>query len=128
MRYSDLDIVSTLDVRAGKQSVKLSAMDDTVSKHSKDLNCNETSLNEILDNCSISDEDCSTERTDNSNDNNGTELEQSIIPLRNTIVASVPIVIHGTLNQIIQYTKYRINCGNRLHHYMKGFGCTYTLL
>ena len=57
-----------------------------------------------------------------------TELEQSIIPLRNTIVASVPIVIQGTLNQIIQYTKHGIICVNRLHHYMKGFGCTYTLL
>lgn len=77
MRYSDLDIVSTLDVRAGEQSVKPSAMDDTVSKHSKDLHCNETALNEILDNCSISDEDCSTERTDNSNDNNGTEPDES---------------------------------------------------
>ena len=77
MRYSDLDIVSTLDVRAGEQSVNPSAMDDTVSKHSKDLNCNETSLNEILDNCSISDEDCDTERTDNSNDNNGIEPDES---------------------------------------------------
>lgn len=77
MRYSDLDIVSTLCVRAGEQSVKPSAMDDTVSKHPKDLNCNDTALNEILDNCSISDEDCSTERTDNSNDNNATEPDES---------------------------------------------------
>lgn len=77
MRYSDLDIVSTLGLRAGEQSVKPSAMDDTVSKHPKDLNCNETALNEILDNCSISDEDCSTERTDNSNDNNATEPDES---------------------------------------------------
>lgn len=65
MRYSELDIVCVLQKSSGERSVTMEA-----AKQTTDINCNEQSVSEILDNISISDGECSTERSDNSTNNN----------------------------------------------------------
>lgn len=69
MRFSDLDVLSSLDV--GKPNTM---GDSQQTKNWVDVNCNEDG--DVLDNFSMSDGECSTERSDNSVYNNKTKDHQ----------------------------------------------------
>lgn len=72
MRYSDLDLVASPN--SGRiRSKNCTMADSKIVENDLDINCNEQSIDDILDICSISDgEECNTEKSDNTVNNNHT--------------------------------------------------------
>lgn len=71
MRYSDLDLVGSPNSgRTHSYAMSNYKNDKNVDNNNLDINCNE-SVEDILDNCSVSEEEeCNTERSDNSSNYN----------------------------------------------------------